>query len=83
MKEMDTLFSWSRVLDKKKLTIVTREQFRPGKAPGKGKGKVEGSAKHWHDLYMERSHPKQRERVTWSEFVKVMRLPRSWASLSF
>lgn len=64
-----TFFHYVPLMPKEDLPIVPRE--------------VKGTAKEWYDLYMKRSHEKQRRIMTWPIFVSEMRLPPSWAFMSF
>jgi hypothetical protein len=37
----------------------------------------------WHDLYIKKSHPKQRKNVSWSNIVDAFELPKDWETMRF
>ena len=37
----------------------------------------------WHDLYIKRSHPRQRKKVTWENIVDKLNLPQEWKTMRF
>lgn len=37
----------------------------------------------WHDLYIKKSHPRQRKKVTWENIVDKLNLPREWKTMCF
>ena len=37
----------------------------------------------WHDLYIKKSHPRQRKKVTWENIVDTLNLPQEWKTMRF
>lgn len=37
----------------------------------------------WHDLYIKKSHPNQRKKVTWENMVDKLNLPQEWKTMCF
>lgn len=37
----------------------------------------------WHDLYIKKSHTKQRKKVTWENIVDKLNLPQEWKTMRF
>ena len=55
----------------------------PSNKPKLYSGENPCNPRAWHDLYIKKSHPRQRKKVTWENIVDKMNLPQEWKTMRF